>query len=101
MALMLLLARLSHVSRLMSFKPSMVTRLFEERSRTWLRTLDDNRTSNFEHGNRRLAFVGYLQEKGYNRYGGYSLRIGDDDYYNDDDYSDDDDATFSQEKGCN
>ena len=78
----------------------MVTRLFEERSRTWLRTLDDNRTSNFEHGNRRLAFVGYLQEKGYNRYGGYSLRIGDDDYYNDDDYSDDDDVSFSKEKGC-
>ena len=53
----------------------MVTRLFEERSRTWLRTLDDHWTSNFEHKNRRLAFVGYLQEKGYNRYGGYSLRL--------------------------
>ena len=86
MALMLLLARLSHVSRLMSFKPSMVTRLFEERSRTWLRTLGNHRTSNFENGNRRLAFVGYLQEKGCNRYGGCSLRIGDDDYYNDGDY---------------
>ena len=83
----------------------MVTRLFEERSRTWLRTLGNHRTSNFENGNRRLAFVGYLQEKGCNRYGGYSLRLGNDDYsdddYSDDDYSDDDDASFSLEKGCN
>ena len=44
-----------------------------------MRTLGNHRTSNFENGNRRLAFVGYLQENGYNRCGGNSLRIGDDD----------------------